>query len=29
LFVRQLTERGLKGKVMVPGDELHVVAEQG
>jgi L-ascorbate metabolism protein UlaG (beta-lactamase superfamily) len=29
LFVRQLAERGLKGKVMVPGDELHVEAEQG
>jgi L-ascorbate metabolism protein UlaG (beta-lactamase superfamily) len=28
LFVRQLTERGLKGKVMVPGDELLIEAVQ-
>lgn len=27
LFVRQLEERGLKGKVMVPGDELYVETE--
>jgi L-ascorbate metabolism protein UlaG (beta-lactamase superfamily) len=27
LFVRQLAERGLKGKVMAPGDELHIEAE--
>ncbi len=27
LFVRQLEERGLKGKVMAPGDELHVATD--
>ncbi|TFE19876.1 metal-dependent hydrolase [Cohnella luojiensis] len=27
LFVRNLEERGLKGKVMVPGDALHIEAE--